>query len=134
MNLVRRYKISKTLTKPLSNVDNEIINFIKLKISNLIKYQDEGYPDSIFYLSLEGEWILEFYELENQKYYLFIRYEEFWEYLHCKYSMVDKDIQDILQYLVGLNFDYNIDTTWKKISYDSMWVEHTFKSNNQKLK
>ncbi len=111
MNLIRKYKLSKVLNQPLTGIELEIIKFIESKISNLIEFKLDNYPDSIFYLDDAGKLILEFIELENGNYGLYVRYNNFWEILDIKYSMEYSDTQSIIQYLVENSFKSKIETT-----------------------
>ena len=95
-NLVRRYKIHQ-LTPVLTEQELEIIDFIKDKISNLTEFKDSKYPDSIFYMNSEGEWIL---DQDDKNKRLCVRYEDFWQVLQIKYNLENSDIQYLIQYMI----------------------------------
>jgi hypothetical protein len=59
MNIVRKYKISKLINKPLEGVEGECIFFMKNILDDLIPFKMDEYPNSIFYMNSEGKWIFE---------------------------------------------------------------------------
>ena len=122
-NLIRKYKIHQ-LTPVLLKQELEIINFIKDKINNLTEFKDIEYPDSIFYMNSEGEYILE-QDDKNER--LWVRYKEFWEVLETKYLLEYADIQSLIYYIVEEAFKRKVYTPGNSIGTYFTGVEQTFK-------
>ncbi len=127
MNLVRKYKISKILNQPLEGVDNEIILFIKGWLKDLIPFKYDEYPDTIFYMSKEGLYVLE-QDYEHNKFW--IRYKSFWGVLSTKYLIDYDDTQLLLKFMIEEVFKNHI-TSDMYFSYDqsiASRIEEAFKT------
>lgn len=113
MALVRKYKISLLLNKPLEGRDGEIIDLIKSKLENLtpfnFQFENGYYIDSLYYLKPDGECILELNEKQKT---INVKSHSFVSVLEDKYELETEEIYDILKYLIQdklkLDFDYEI--------------------------
>ena len=94
-NLYRRYKISQLLNEPLSNEENEIIDYISDKLKDLTLFIDGDGRHC--YLNNKIEMIFQQHE-EIDK--LIIRYKGFWEVLKLKYLLEYDDIQSIIKSMI----------------------------------
>ncbi len=107
MNLVRKYKISKILNKPLEGVEAEIILFIHSWLKDLIIFQYANILTSIYYMNSMGQFVL---EQDNKNDRLWVRYNDFWGVLKTKYSIEYKDIQILLKFLIEEAFKQQVAT------------------------
>ncbi|MFM2393101.1 MAG: hypothetical protein RLZZ546_1083 [Bacteroidota bacterium] len=124
MNLIRKYKISKLLNKPLEGVEKEIILFIQDWLKDLIPFKMDKYPDSIYYMKQDGKYVLE--EDKNNK-VLWVRYIDFWKVLEYSYSLKDTDIQIILKYMAEEAFKQQVATPYLLRALVVPEVEEAFK-------
>lgn len=124
MNLVRKLKISKLVNVSFTDIEKEIINFINSKLSDLIPFQYDAYPESIFYMSSDDLYIL---EQDNNNDRLWVRLDGFWKVLENKYSMVLDDIQVLLKYMIEQAFKHKINTPLHAFDGHSRTVEQAFK-------
>ncbi len=97
MNIIRKYKISKLLNKPLTGVEAEIIELIQSWLKDLIPFKIDKYPNIIYYMKEDGRYVLE-QDIKNNR--LWIRYEEFWKVLDKKYFLEVKYIQILLKFMI----------------------------------
>lgn len=94
-NLYRRYKISQLLNEPLSNEENEIIDYISDKLKDLTLFIGDN--NRHIYINSKIEMIFQQHE-EIDK--LIIRYKGFWEVLKLKYLLEYDDIQSIIKSMI----------------------------------
>ncbi len=97
MNLVRKIKIHKITNQPLTEVEQEIYDFVYGKLKDLKPFTSDSYSESIFYGSDIDSIIL---EQDNKKDRLWVKYTDFWKVLEDTYSMKKSDIQDLISYMV----------------------------------
>ncbi len=122
MNLIRKYKISKILNKPLEGVEQEIILFIHSWLSDLIpfKYTDS---ESFFYMNTSGLYVL---ELDNQNGYLYVRWSEFWSVLENKYFISYQDTQLLLKFMIEESFKKHLAISFLIKAYMFVEIEEAF--------
>ncbi len=107
MNLIRKIKINKITSVEFTEKELKIIEFINSMLSDLIPFQYENLPESMFYMNPAGKWILE----QNDKSdILYVRLENFWRILETDYSMGYDDIQTLLKYMIEQAFKEKVST------------------------
>lgn len=94
MKLIRKIKIEQ-ITPVLSEIELEMINFIKEKISNLILYNRENFNEFLYFMNYKNEFIYLYSKNTN---IIFVRYFDFYEVLEKVYKMKKEDIINILKY------------------------------------
>ncbi len=124
MNIIRKYKISKLINKPLTGVDNEIIELIQSWLKDLIPFQMDEYPDSIFYMKKDGRYVL---ELNTKNKYLYVRWNDFWCVLSNKFSLNYQDIQNIIKFLIEETFKQEVEKPSIKNGVLLHTIEEAFK-------
>ncbi len=124
MNLIRKYKISKLLNKPLTGIESEIIEFIKEWLKDLIPFKYDESPNTIFYMNTEGLYVLE-HSFENR--YLYVRWIDFWNVLSHKYSLNYIDIQLLLKFMIEEAFKKELSTPLMAHSDFNIMIEQVFK-------
>jgi hypothetical protein len=123
MNLIRKYKIHQ-ITPVWNEQELEIINFVKGKISTLVEFKDNNHPKSLFYMNSEGEYILEFDDINK---ILYVRHDGFWEVLETKYHLNYITINLIIRCMVELTFKRKGYSPRRGMLTRSKDVELTFK-------
>ncbi len=124
MNLIRKYKISKLLNKPLIGIEGEIIEFIQSWLKDLIPFKWEKRETSIIYMNSERLFVL---EQDNETNILWIRYENFWGVLENKYLMGYEEIQILLKFIVEETFKQYLGLPYKTTATSHIQVEEAFK-------
>ncbi len=124
MNLIRKYKISKLINKPLTGVETEIIDFIHEWLKDLIPFKMKAFQNSIFYMNSTGKFVL---EQDNKNDRLWIRWEGFWYVLTSQYELKYTDIQILLKFMVEEAFKKELSTPLVKVQHLLLLVEEAFK-------
>ncbi len=124
MNLIRSIKINK-LGVAIPEKELEIIDFVKSMLSDLIPFKFDDYPESIFYMSSAGKWILE-QDYKNDR--MWIRFNTFWSVLENKYSMGYDDIQTLLKYMIEQAFKEKVSTPLRRSKETNSGIEQAFKA------
>ncbi len=129
MNLIRKYKISKLLNKPIEGVVGEIINLIQYWLKDLTPFKWDKKPDSIFYMNSEGLYVVEYVlELDIIDKILWVRYKDFWEILEHKYLLNFDDASTIITYMVEEKLKHKISSAHyrKLIEHYQVEIEEVF--------
>ncbi|MFM2393097.1 MAG: hypothetical protein RLZZ546_1079 [Bacteroidota bacterium] len=125
MNLIRKYKISKLLNKPLEGNEGEIISLIKYWLTDLYAVKLDKYPNSIFYFKGD-KYVL---EQKNDSVYIYVKWKDFWEVLETKYLMKGVDIQIILKFMIEEAFKQHVKTPACFSNKTSDKIEEAFKQH-----
>ena len=99
MNLLRKYKIHK-FTPCLSEHDFKIIDFINMKLSNLMKY--EKFYIMIFYMNKDGLIIFEHNIKDNS---IWISGKNLYDILLNTYNMKHADINYFIFHIIKNKYD-----------------------------
>ena len=124
MNLIRKLKISDIVPIEFTKQELEIVNLFNDKLSDLIIFINESYPDEINYMKPDGSWIM---QQDNKYDRLWIRYDGFWEVLESKFCMEYTDIQNLIQAMVERAFKHKVSTPVTKNNIIPVLVERAFK-------
>ncbi len=127
MNLVRKYKISKAINKPLPSSEQEIVDFIHEWLKDLIPFKRLNYPNTIHYMKKDGRYVL---QTNNKVNFSWIRNKDFWEVLNKKYLLTAKDIQNLLKFMIEENFKQDIAIPHKSLSAYCDMIEEAYKQYN----
>ena len=107
MSLIRKYKISKILNRPLICVEGEIISFIKMWLKDLISFKDSK-NDDVYYMTKSGKFVLKYMKGNNS---IFLRRMDFYDVLTDKYKeqFFNGDISSIIRFMIHeyLGMEYN---------------------------
>ncbi len=125
MNIVRKLKIDTVTSNAFTKEERELISFIENKISNLTIYKIlERYEttDVIFYMNSDGISIFE--NIKSSK-TLNVRRDNFWDILSDEYKLSDKEIIELISYLVPKSIkNIKFDTVEKGLNYPIIAEEH----------
>ncbi len=129
MNLIRKYKIYKLTGNLPSGKEGEAISFMKSILEDLTIFKHKDYPDCIYYINSEGDFI---FEQDFKTNIFYIRYNNVWEVLETKYRMKDLDIQELIKYMAEEKFKHKIGKpqTLRRVVCKS--VEEAYKELNNK--
>ena len=114
MNLIRKIKISEIVPVEFSKTEQEIIELFNEKLSDLVVFIDESYPDEINYMKSDGSGII---RQNNKLDILRVIYEGFWEVLKIKFSMKYTDIQILMSYMIERAFKQRVSPPTSYIYY-----------------
>lgn len=124
MNLVRKLKINKITPIKFSQAEQDVITFIESKITNLIPFKEDNaqfkkiikdYDYSIYYLSSEGECILDCVYVDN-KIIMLVKDDNFWKSLFLTHCLTNTEIEFILKYFLEQEFKIKFDAITRWIS------------------
>ena len=120
MNLIRKLKISDIVPVEFSEHEQGIINLFNDKLTDLVVFINESYPDEINYMKPDGTWIM---QLDNKSKKLWIRFDGFWEVLESKFSIEYEDIQILVHSMVGRAFIQKLSTAYPHYTYTNNKVK-----------
>ncbi len=129
MNLIRKYKISKIINKPLIGVEQEIILLIKSWMNDLVPFEMDEYPNNIFYMNIDNKCILKKDTMDNT---FSVRYNGVWEVLSNKYKFEYIDTHMLLKFMIEDAFKIQI----SDINYgigSAYIIEEEFQKRNTKI-
>ena len=101
MNLIRKLKISEIVSIEFTETEKGIIDLFNDKLSDLIIFIDESYPDEINYMKPDGTFIM---QQNNKLNRLFIRYLGFWSVLQLDFGLIYTEIQILITGMVERAF------------------------------
>lgn len=97
MNLIRKLKISSITTVEFSELENEIIFYIEEKLKDLTTFKMKGFPNTIYYMNKEGEWVL---EQDNIHDILCVNLDHYTSIFYQKHKLKRKHTKFILKYFI----------------------------------
>lgn len=118
MNLIRKYKISKLIGKPLDSKDAALMAFIESWFTDISLVTDVAYPNNIFIKTKRyneyrwlGVYLYNTSDIHNlNPFYpvVLITHIDFWRVLEKEYSLSVKDIDTIMRYFIQPLFKQTI--------------------------
>ena len=126
MNLVRKIKISKITNIPLSGNEKEIVDFIKLQLSNLTTFKIITQPFSTYYMNSNGN-VMIYYDSENDR--MGIRWLNFWEKLETYYNLEYKHVYDIIKFIIEETFKIRVTKIGLEFNFSITQLEKIFREN-----
>ncbi len=110
MNIVRKLKINNITPTILTNEEDIVLNFIYSCLSNLQTHTHEWYPNSIFYMNSDGEYMLEYHKEYN---IMGISRSRCWDKLVNIFNIKESDVEDILKYTIEQKLNIKINSVNK---------------------
>ena len=110
--ILRDIKLSETLDKELNPLSKKVKEFIDDKLEGLIQFENDNYPDSIFYK--KDEVILFEQNLKSER--LWCHVEHYWSFFKEEIGLKYSEIQELTRGMVGTHLNYKELTPLKELS------------------
>ena len=120
MNIIRKLKISKLVNVEFTDMENNLLEFINDKLSNLSVYHSQKHHYSTFYMSQTGEYVLE--EIRDTE-IVHVNYRNIWSVLEREYGMNRDKIVHFLKYMIEVNLKHETYTPAESKSHKRSEIE-----------
>ena len=101
-SLLRDIKLSEVLGTEMNPLTNKVKDFVDNKLEELIQFESEKYPNSIFYK--KDDIILFRQDLKNER--LWCSYKHYWSFFKEEIGLNYNEIQELTMALVGTHLNY----------------------------